>query len=180
MPDPENHWSTERLAYLGRSLSKDMVWRRKLSDVFRRFKSDPKAVGRHKLRGEALFFCECHWGPSSQTFWAQWSFSVSKGTVSELVVDSTSDPLVDRFSWSMEEVRSHWNWVQGSSFLNNSEFSFIWRLSLNAFPLLGLNYKAGLADIPDCPRCGSGLEETAKHAFYYCERVRPFWDHIEG
>ena len=27
-------------------------------------------------------------------------------------------------------------------------------------------------------RCGSGLEETAEHAFYYCERVRPFWDHV--
>ena len=30
----------------------------------------------------------------------------------------------------------------------------------------------------DCPRCGSGLEETAEHAFYYCERVHPFWDHV--
>ena len=30
----------------------------------------------------------------------------------------------------------------------------------------------------DCPRCGSGLEETAEHAFYYCERFRPFWDHV--
>ena len=26
--------------------------------------------------------------------------------------------------------------------------------------------------------CGSGLEETAEHAFYYCERVRPFWDYV--
>ena len=32
--------------------------------------------------------------------------------------------------------------------------------------------------MPDCARCGSGLEETAEHAFYYCERVRPFWDHV--
>ena len=30
--------------------------------------------------------------------------------------------------------------------------------------------------MPDCAR--SGLEETAEHAFYYCERVRPFWDHV--
>ena len=42
----------------------------------------------------------------------------------------------------------------------------------------GLNYKAGLADMPDCTRSGSGLEEMAEHAFYYCERVRPFWDHV--
>ena len=32
--------------------------------------------------------------------------------------------------------------------------------------------------MPDCPRCASGLEETAEHAFYYCGRVRPFWDHV--
>ena len=32
--------------------------------------------------------------------------------------------------------------------------------------------------MPDCARCGSGLEETAEHAFYYCERVRLFWDHV--
>ena len=49
--------------------------------------------------------------------------------------------------------------------------------SRNALPLLGLNFSAGLADMPDCARCSSGLEETAGHA-YYCERVRPFWDHV--
>ena len=32
--------------------------------------------------------------------------------------------------------------------------------------------------MPDCARCGSGLKETAEHAFYYCERVHPFWDHV--
>ena len=32
--------------------------------------------------------------------------------------------------------------------------------------------------MPDCLRCGSGLEETAEHAFYYSERPRPFWDHV--
>ena len=33
--------------------------------------------------------------------------------------------------------------------------------------------------MPDCPRCDSSLEETAEHAFYYCERIRLFWDHVE-
>ena len=33
-------------------------------------------------------------------------------------------------------------------------------------------------DKSDCPRCNSGIEETAEHAFYYCEPVRPFWDHV--
>ena len=32
--------------------------------------------------------------------------------------------------------------------------------------------------MPDCAHCSSGLEETAEHAFYYCERVHLFWDHI--
>ena len=30
--------------------------------------------------------------------------------------------------------------------------------------------------MPDCAR--SRLEETAEHAFNYCDRVRPFWDHV--
>ena len=63
-------------------------------------------------------------------------------------------------------------------FLNNSEFSHTWWLVRNALPLLGTNFRAGLADMPDCARCGSGLEETADHAFYNCERLRPFWDHV--
>ncbi len=32
--------------------------------------------------------------------------------------------------------------------------------------------------MPDCFHCGSGLEETALHAFYYCEWVQPFWSHV--
>ena len=33
--------------------------------------------------------------------------------------------------------------------------------------------------MPDCPRCGSDLEETASNAFYDCELVHPFWSHVE-
>ena len=91
---------------------------------------------------------------------------------------SASDPLSERHGWTAGEIRSHCNWAPGSSFLKNSEFSLTWRLVRNALSLHGLNFKAGLADMNDCPRCGSGLEETAEHAFYYCERVRPFWDHV--
>ena len=94
------------------------------------------------------------------------------------MVGSASDPLSERRDWTAEETRSHWNWAPGLSFLNNSEFSLTWRLIRNALPLLGLNYKAGLADIPDGARCGSGLKGTAEHTFYYCERVHPSWDHI--
>ena len=92
------------------------------------------------------------------------------------MVGSASDPLRERRGWTAGEICSHWNWAPGSSFLNNSEFSLTWWLVRNALPLLGLNYRADLADMPDCARCGSGLEETAEHAFYYYERVRPFWE----
>ena len=90
-------------------------------------------------------------------------------------MDSTSDPLSEQHSWRAEEIRSHWNWTPGSSFLNNSEFSITWRLAQNALPLLGLNFRPGLADMPDCARC---LEETAEHT-YYCKRVHPFWNHVK-
>ena len=53
-----------------------------------------------------------------------------------------------------------------------------WRLAWNALSILCLDFKAGLADMPACPHCISGLEEMAEHAFYYCEWVCPFWDHI--
>ena len=36
-----------------------------------------------------------------------------------------------------------------------------------------------MIDMPDCPCCSRGLVETAFHAFYYCERVRSFWSHVE-
>ena len=85
----------------------------------------------------------------------------------ELVVGSALDPLSEWRGWMAEEIRSHWNCAPGSSFLNNSVFLLTWL------------FRAGRADMPDCARCSSGLEETAEHAFYYCERVRPFWDHVE-
>ena len=91
---------------------------------------------------------------------------------------STSDPLSELHNWTAEEIHSTWNWAPGSSFLNNSEFLLTWRIARNALPLLGLNFRAGLVDMPDCARCGSALEETAEHAFYYCDQVRPFWDHV--
>ena len=177
MPDLESHWLAERLAYLGRSLTGDSVWRRKASGTFPRLQSDPKAEGRRKPLGEALFVRECRKALRNLLGSSDLS-RPRKELYRELVVGSASDPLSERRGWTAEEILSHWNWVPGSSFLKNSEFSLTWRLVRNALPLLGLNFKAGLADMPDCPRCATGLEETAEHTFYYCERVRPFWDHV--
>ena len=94
------------------------------------------------------------------------------------MVGSASDPLSEWHAWTTVEIRSYWNWALRSGFLINSESSLTWWLARNALPLLSFNFKAGLADMPDCPRYGSVLEETGEHTFYYCERVRPFWDHV--
>ena len=32
--------------------------------------------------------------------------------------------------------------------------------------------------MPDYSSSGSSMEETAEYAFYYCEQVDPFWDHL--
>ena len=177
MPDLESYWLAERLAYLGRSLTEDAVWRRKGSRTFPRLNSDPKAEGQRKPLCDALFVRECRTALRNLLGSSDLSRS-RKELYRELVMGSVSDPLSERRGWTAEEIRSHWNWAPGSSFLNNSEFSLTWRLARNALPLLGLNFRAGLADMPDCARCGSGLEETAEHAIYYCERARPFWDHV--
>ena len=139
-----------------------------MSRTFPRLQSDPKAEGRRKPMGEALFVCECRAALRNLPGSSDLS-RPRKELYRELVVGSTSDPLSERRGWRAEEIRSHWNWALGSSFLNNSEFSLTWRLARNALLLLGLNYRAGLADMPDCAHCSSGLEETAEHAFCYCE-----------
>ena len=57
-----------------------------------------------------------------------------KGLDRELVVGTASDPFEELLGWSLDEIRSQWNWVPGSGFLNNSEFSLTWRLARNAYP----------------------------------------------
>ena len=116
MPDLESHWLAERLAYLGRSLTGDAVWRRKASWTFSRLESDPKAEGRRKHLGETLFFRECrttlrNLPGSGDLSWPR------KELYRELVVVSASGPLSEWRGWTAEEIRSHWNWAPGSSFL---------------------------------------------------------------
>ena len=177
MPDLESHWLAERLAYLGRVLTGTAVWRLKASRTFPRLQSDPKAEGRHKPLRETLFVREC-WTALHNLLGSSDLSRPRKELYQELVVGSASDPLSERYGWTTEEICSHWNWVPGSSFLNNSEFSLTWQLVRNVLPLVGLNYKAGLEHMPVYAHCSSGLAETAEHAFYYCERVCPFWDHV--
>ena len=172
IPDLENHWFAENLIYLGQSLSRDSVWGWNVSDAFSRLKSDPKAEGQRKLRGEAPFVRKCrkalHSLPGSSDL-----SRLRNELYQDLVVGSTSDPLVKRFGCSMEEVRCQVlaSWTTPSS---HSPGGFHETRCL----FLGLNYKAGLADMPACLRCSSDLEETAEHGFYYSEWVRPFWNLI--
>ena len=177
MPDQESYRLAERLAYLGRSLMVDAVLRRKASRTFPRLKSDPKVEGLRKPIGETAFVRECR--VVLRNFPASSDLSrPRKELYRELVVGYPSDPLSERHGLTAEETRSHWNWAPGLSYLNHSEFSLTRWLARNALPLLGLNFKADLADMPDCARCGSGLEERAELALYYCEWARTFWDHV--
>ena len=153
MPDLESNWLTEKLAYLGRSLLGDAVWRRKASRTFPHGKSDPKAEGRRKPMGETQFVNKCRI--------CQWPFTDLERTVSDLVVGSASNPLSERHGWTPEEICSHWNWAPELSFLNNSKFLLTWWLAQKALPLLSLSFRASLADMPDCTRWGCGKEETA-------------------
>ena len=55
MPNLESHWLTERLAYLGRSLTKDTVRGFKVRDAFPRLRSNPKTEGCRRPRDETPF-----------------------------------------------------------------------------------------------------------------------------
>ena len=108
MPDLESHWLAERLAYLGQSLTGGAVWRRKASRTFPRLQSDPKAEGRRRSLGEALFVRECR--KALHNFFGSSDLSqLRKDLYRELVVGSASDPLSEQQGWTAEEIRSHWN-----------------------------------------------------------------------
>ena len=178
MPDLESHQLAERLAYQGQSLTKKTVWGHKVRDVFPRLRSNPGAEGRRRPRDDTRFSIECQGALRSLLRSCDLSWSRKK-LYRGLVESSISDHLEKRLGWSLWEIPSQLNWGPGSRFLNNSEFSLTWRLARNPLALRDWTYRACLADMPDCPRCSSGLEETALHAFYYCERVQPFWSHFE-
>ena len=92
MADLESHWLAERLAYLGRSLTGDAVWRQKASRTFPRLKSDPKAEGRRKPLGEALFVRKCR--TALRNLLGSTDLSrPRKELYREVVVGSASDPL---------------------------------------------------------------------------------------
>ncbi len=123
-----------------------------MKDFFPLLVSNP--VDRCQPRGEVLFTCEfckalCNLPGSSDLSRSR------KRLYRKLVVGSTSDSRVE-------------------DFLTNSKFLLTWWLARNALSLANRAFKAGLADMPECLHCGSGLEKTDLQAFYYYERVRSF------
>ena len=131
------------------------VWCPKVREAFPCLRSNPEAEGRCRLRDRTLFSNKCSRAirnlPRSSNFsWSQ------KKLYRGLVKGSVSDPLEKRLGWSLGEIHSQWIWAPSLSFLNNSEFSLTWGLTQNALALNDWAYRACLADMPDCPRCGSG------------------------
>ena len=105
MPELESHLLAERLVYLSRSLSSDTVWGQKVRFVFPHQVSDPKVEGCRKPKGVAQFTRECRKALRKLPRSSDLSWS-GKELYRELVVASTSDPLVERLGWSLEEIRS--------------------------------------------------------------------------
>ena len=173
----ESNWLSERLPHLGQFLLRDMVWGRKVRHVFPHLVSNSKAKCRCKPKGEALFVCECCKALHKPS-WVQRPFSVLKGTLSgvgsgfHFRSSQGAAWLVTGGGLLSIELDARFG------FLNNSQFSLSWQLTQNALLLANWSFKAALADMPDCLCCPNGLEQTALHAFYYCELVCPFWSHV--
>ena len=167
------------MSFLNRSVTGEHLWERKVKEFFPKLEFNPRAEAFRRPSGDTEFFKECREAlrrlPGSSDPFSQSRKMLYKG----LVEGTASDPLCKRLGLSEGELFSLWNWAPGSEFLNNSEFSLTWRLVRNALPLRDLSFKVGAVDCPDCPRCDSGEEETASHAFFHCRKVRLLWSYVE-
>ena len=120
----------------------EIVCHNKFISLIPRLKSDPKAESRDKPIGETPFVRKCR----TVLHNLSWSSDLSrprKELYRELVAGSASEPLSEWHGRTAEEIRSHWNWAPGSSFLNNSEFSLTWQLARNALLLFELQSGPG-------------------------------------
>ena len=176
MPHMASHKNAERLAFLNRSLTEVPVWEGSVREAFPKLDRNPKAERRRKPR-ETPFLRECR--QALRKFPRSSDLSQPrKALYRELVVGAECDPIRMRNDLSEEEYLPLWNWAPGTDYLTNGEFSLTWRLIRNALHLNDVGYKAGIVDMPDCPRCDSGLEETVQHAFFHCRKVRPLWNYV--
>ena len=153
------------------------MWSWKIGDAFPNLYSDPRVEYRRRPRGEAQFLNECRRALGKLPRSSDLS-RPRKELYRGLVEGVAKDPLRKRLDLTEGESLSLWSWAPGADYLDNSEFSLTWRLMRNGLPLNDVLFKMGLADMPDCNRCNSGLEETAQHAFFHCSKVRPFWEYV--
>ena len=131
-----------------------------MGEAFPCLRSNPEAEGRCRLRDGTLFFNEYQRAIQNLPRSSDLSWSRKK-LYCGLVEGSVLDPLKKQLGWSLGEIHSQWIWAPGSRFLNNSKFSLTWWLAQKALALNDWAYRVCLADMPDCLRCGSGLEKTA-------------------
>ena len=132
-------------------MTTDAVWSLKVRVAFPDLRLYPKAEGRCRPRDEPPFVnncCRALWNlpRSSDLSWTR------KELYTGLVVGSATDPLVERFGWLADEIRSQWNWAPGSGFLNNCNFLLAWWRARNALARNDWAYRVCIADMPDCPR----------------------------
>ena len=177
MPDLAAHKAAERLTFLCRSTTQIVKWMLLVNNAFPRLWESHEAEAKRRPHGESRFLSECRWALRKLPEFSDCSWP-RRALYREIVEGAESDPLVERLGLSLVEVRSQWRWAPGSGFLSNSEFSLTWRLARNALPLANVLYKADSAAMPFCTRCDSGLDETAKHAFFYCSKVHPLWKYV--
>ena len=128
--------------------------------------------GQRKQKGEAPFVRDCRKAHRNLPGSSDLSRPRKErsGFSIELRFRSTrgSARLVDEGGWLALELGARFGLLCSPAGLYRTHYPFsVWIT------------KWSLADMPDCPCCGSGLEETAEHAFYYSKLVRPIWNHIE-
>ena len=108
----------------------------KIRDAFSKLNSQLEAEERHKPWVEALYLRESRRAlrelPRSSDI-----SRPRKILYRAVVEESASDSLEEWLSFSLEEIHSQWSWAQWLSYLNNPEFSLIWRSAQNALPFAG-------------------------------------------
>ena len=121
MPDLESHWLAEKLAHARtRCEGEKGVGLFLASSQTQRPKVDVGRWAQHRLSANAVRFFVTFPGPVTVN-------SPRKNCIGNW----WWAPLRtrERHGWTTEKVRSYWNWVPGSGFLNNSEFSLNWQLA---------------------------------------------------
>ena len=156
--EPRACW---KICIHGPILDGDVVWRREASRTFPRLKLDPKVEGRCKPMGGTPFVHECQVTlrnlPGSSDLSRPWKelYRVLMDPQRASRLDGEGG-CQDRAPWTTLSSRSPGDF-HGTCYLFSAWTSEqAWQT---------------------CP-IGSGLEKTAEYAFYYCKRVRPFWDHV--